>query len=95
VSRRYCGHLEFDSADGIYADHFPGVPIVPGTLIVHGFLMALEQWQGARPRQIRRFRFNRFVSPGTYSFEMENQSDKIVCTLLDGRQAVATGEILL
>lgn len=95
MSRRYCGELDFDPADGIYPDHFPGAPIVPGTLIVHGFLTAVEKWQGVRPRQIRGFRFKRFVSPGRYVFEMERQDDKVVCTLLYGGRVLATGEMLL
>ena len=30
----------FDPADSIYADHFPGNPVVPGSLITHALLSA-------------------------------------------------------
>jgi 3-hydroxymyristoyl/3-hydroxydecanoyl-(acyl carrier protein) dehydratase len=34
------GNFFFDPDDGIYRTHFPGYPVVPGSLIVHAFLKA-------------------------------------------------------
>ena len=42
---------------GSLAGHFPGVPIVPGVVILDEVLAAVEQWRGARVRIIRAVKF--------------------------------------
>ncbi|MBU4420644.1 MAG: hypothetical protein KKH84_06520, partial [Proteobacteria bacterium] len=37
------GTFYFDPSDRIYAEHFPGNPVVPGSLIIHAFLKALKE----------------------------------------------------
>ena len=88
------GHFYFDPEDPIYADHFPGRPVVPGSLIIHAFLQAARSADGAVPTGIEQFRFKRFLAPGRYAFEMERRSDgRMACTLLDDGAVVATGVV--
>jgi 3-hydroxyacyl-[acyl-carrier-protein] dehydratase len=86
------GTFVFDPADRIYADHFPGNPIVPGSMIVHAFTLAAEGLEFcAGPCSVRNFRFRRFIAPGEYSYHIEIAGDEMKCTLHDGHSVVATG----
>jgi 3-hydroxyacyl-[acyl-carrier-protein] dehydratase len=87
------GHFYFDPNDPIYQDHFPGCPVVPGSLIVEAFLKVVAQ-KKIDPTVIRRFRFKRFVIPGTYTYEMVISTGMIDCTLLQKEETFATGKIL-
>ena len=89
----HAGFFYFDPDDPIYMDHFPGHPVVPGSLIIHAFLEAFKKRSGAMAsRRIRRFRFKRFISPGRYSFRLEHQrSGACNCLLFDKSELVATG----
>lgn len=88
------GDVCFDPDDTIYADHFPGHPVVPGTLIIHAFLTAALglEWQ-SMPASIRDFRFKRFISPGRYRYRFQKDGAKgcLVCHLYDGKDIVASG----
>lgn len=92
------GTFCFDPSDGIYADHFPGNPIVPGSLIVHAFLEAAK----AKGLEVGRcllenFRFKEFVPPGEYPFSIEKQADRLKCRLFKPHsgelKTVVTGTI--
>jgi 3-hydroxyacyl-[acyl-carrier-protein] dehydratase len=87
------GHFYFDPNDPIYQDHFPGHPVVPGSLIVHAFIEALyASGGGPRPRSITHFRFKRFLPPGRYGFSIKPKSDgRMACSLYDKEKAVVTG----
>lgn len=93
------GAFYFDPADPIYADHFPGCPVVPGSLIVQAFLKALRNsGMGIRPGRIQDFKFRKFIAPGEYEFLLEKRGDSLRCRLLqpgtDGRCFLATGTII-
>jgi 3-hydroxyacyl-[acyl-carrier-protein] dehydratase len=87
------GHFYFDPDDPIYKDHFPGRPVVPGSLIVHAFIEALyASERGWRPRFVTHFRFKRFLPPGRYGFCIEPKSDgRMACSLYDKEKLVVTG----
>lgn len=91
------GFFYFDPDDAIYADHFPGRPVIPGTVIIHAFLTAAVEleWQ-TLPAMIRDFRFKRFISPGRYRyrFHREGRQGRLACLLYDGQDVVATGKFL-
>jgi 3-hydroxyacyl-[acyl-carrier-protein] dehydratase len=88
------GTFFFDPADRIYADHFPGYPVVPGSLIIHAFLDAAEKLGLDFPcRQLENFGFREFLTPGEYPFSLEVQSDRIVCRLYKGSKTLVTGTI--
>jgi 3-hydroxyacyl-[acyl-carrier-protein] dehydratase len=78
------GTFYFDPADRIYVDHFPGNPVVPGSVIVHAFLKAGKEsghWQGSCI--LEAFRFKRFVSPGEHAYNIEFQRDGMKCRLFE------------
>ncbi len=89
------GHFLFDPEDPIYADHFPGSPVVPGSLIIEAFLTAarpaMEMWGDCF---IENFRFRRFISPGRYAFRLQCKSDgRVQCVLYDDGKSVVTGTL--
>ena len=92
------GKFYFDPSDRIYAEHFPGKPVVPGSLIIHAFLKALKE-DGFKERQymIQDFKFKKFVSPGEYSFNIEILQGQMKCMLfennLDLTKPIVTGII--
>jgi 3-hydroxyacyl-[acyl-carrier-protein] dehydratase len=87
------GHFEFDPEDPIYADHFPGNPVVPGSLIIEAFMTAagpaMAKW---RRCLVENFRFKRFIAPGRYAFRIQSEAGgRVQCTLYDSGNAVVTG----
>ncbi|MGD9007293.1 MAG: hypothetical protein PVG41_05195 [Desulfobacteraceae bacterium] len=94
--KRYSGTFVFDSRDPIFAEHFPGNPVVPGSLIVQAFLEAVQAFAiNGEYHRVERFRFKRFVQPGQYAFLLEQVDDDCLkCTLKEGTVTVATGRLL-
>ena len=88
------GTFYFDPSDRIYAEHFPGNPVVPGSLIIHAFLKALKE-NGINI--IENFRFKEFISPGEYNFDIEICKDQMKCRLFrsssDEIKPIVTGII--
>jgi len=86
------GIFQFDADDPIYQDHFPGNPIVPGSLIIAAFQQAIaEKDCNAKIQVIRNFRFKKFIIPGTYSYRIVVKENDFKCTLLREKQVVTTG----
>ena len=96
AKQRYCGTFVFDPRDPVFAEHFPGNPVVPGSLIVQAFLEAVREFAIKEEyRRVERFRFKRFIRPGQYAFSLEQVDDDCLkCTLMEGRATVATGRLL-
>lgn len=82
------GIIHFDPADGIYTDHFPGYPVVPGSLIIHAFLELAGD-----VREIEEFRFRTFVVPERYRYRMEHRGSRWDCTLFQDEQIMARGKL--
>ena len=86
------GVFFFDPNDGIYRDHFPGYPVVPGSLIVHAFLKAREEAGiSGDAVTIENFRFREFLHPGHYSFRIELREGRLHCFILHGDKKLITG----
>ena len=87
------GHFYFNPEDPVYADHFPGNPVVPGSLIVHAFMRVVQgQDNNSNNWDIKNFRFKRFVSPGRYAYSIRDKGNgRLVCTLFDKDTEVVTG----
>ncbi len=92
------GKFFFDPSDRIYADHFPGNPVVPGSVIVNAFLEAgKEAGFGDDPCTIKDFRFRGFVIPGEHAFNIQFNSGQLKCRLFqsssDASKILVTGII--
>jgi 3-hydroxymyristoyl/3-hydroxydecanoyl-(acyl carrier protein) dehydratase len=89
------GEFCFDTADSIYATHFPDMPVVPGSLIIQAFIAAVEEC-GLLFGQltVRDFRFNEFTAPGCYAYHMEVFQNGIVhCALERDGVVIAAGRL--
>ena len=86
------GVFYFHPDDAIYRDHFPGHPVVPGSLIVHAFLKAAVE-AGFLPDYlaIEDFRFREFISPGHHTFRIELDGERLNCLLYRGERKLVTG----
>ena len=86
------GIFHFHPDDGIYRDHFPGYPVVPGSLIVNAFLEAAAD-AGFLPDDllVEDFRFREFVLPGCYTYRMERKMDRLNCLIYRGGRKLVTG----
>jgi 3-hydroxyacyl-[acyl-carrier-protein] dehydratase len=92
------GTFFFDPGDAVYADHFPGNPVVPGSLVVHAFITAAEKngidTSGCR---LENFRFRRFVAPGEYGARIRRSASgkRMVCELVSDGRVLAAGVLNL
>jgi len=82
------GIIRFDPSDGIYTDHFPGFPVVPGSLIIQAFLELAEP-----VREIEGFQFRSFVIPGCYTYRMERRAERWECLLLQRDEIMVRGKL--
>lgn len=89
------GHFHFDPQDPIYQDHFPGNPVVPGSLIIEAFMtVARPALQGPGGCSIENFRFRQFIRPGRYAFRMDRIADGCMqCTLYANDRTLVTGTL--
>ena len=76
------GIFYFDPSDKIYQDHFPGYPVVPGSLIVSAFMDAIRQEEiNGSFLSVENFRFKEFIQPGEYGFRIKDKNEKLICGL--------------
>jgi 3-hydroxyacyl-[acyl-carrier-protein] dehydratase len=96
IAFHHAGTLFFDPEDRIYMDHFPGNPVVPGSVIIHAFLRVHGGLaHPGNPVQAENFRFKHFVSPGEYQYEMTKNDNVIRCRLFDKSLMLVTGNLVL
>ncbi|HVO67463.1 MAG TPA: hypothetical protein VMT12_13385 [Syntrophales bacterium] len=88
------GVFYFSPDDSIYRDHFPGYPVVPGSLIVHAFLQAAAE-AGIKGGycSLENFRFREFLIPGRYSFRMKREKSGLSCIIYRGVKKLVTGTL--
>ncbi len=95
-SKELHGVFFFDPTDRIYEDHFPGNPVVPGSIIRRAFIEAGKGIGITSDRlNIKDFRFKRFISPGEYRFCMHFQEDQSTCEceIFDEKRSLFTGTL--
>lgn len=86
------GVFHFHPDDGIYREHFPGYPVVPGSLIVHAFLKAAEEAGFSGDcLTLENFRFREFLIPGHYPFRIERKEGLLNCCIQRGGRKLVTG----
>lgn len=86
------GTFYFDPDDAIYRDHFPGYPVVPGSVIVCAFLnVAGVLGFSGEKITVEHFRFREFLSPGLHPFRIEDRGNILVCTIVQNNKKVVTG----
>src|SRR5512147_2593048 len=86
------GFFKFDPEDPIYAEHFPGAPVVPGSVIIQAFMLAAgKMFGGRKARTIRDFKFRKFVTPGEYRYRLEISESGLKCSLFIGNSVAASG----
>lgn len=90
------GSFLFDPTDKIYLEHFPGNPVVPGSLIIDAFVKVLITHNIIQKGYtLNNFRFKKFISPGEYRFHITNVASVFSCKLLNGEKTAVTGNILI
>lgn len=88
------GTFFFDPADMIYQFHFPGHPVVPGSVVIHAFMKAVKERGWADDiGEVENFRFKTFVTPGEYSYSLEQKGGTLNCRLFKNKKAIVTGRL--
>ena len=87
------GQFEFDSKDKIYKDHFPGNPIVPGTLIVRSFIRVLSKHFSKADFEIQKFRFKKFLKPARYDYSIVISNRTAKCAIIHNNKQLVSGKV--
>lgn len=75
------GVFDFDHNDPIYNSHFPGNPVVPGSIIIKAFMEVALENGIKRIKGLENFRFKKFIAPGEHYYSIEIVEKKIICRL--------------
>ncbi|MBY4594090.1 hypothetical protein [Ottowia caeni] len=59
------GHWEIPANHQVFAGHFPGLPVVPGALLLSWLIANLQDTRGLAVKEIREARFQGTALPGT------------------------------
>lgn len=83
------GTFLFPASHPLFADHFEGAPVVPGSLLLRAFVEeAGVVWPDFATQGATGFRFRHFVTPGRHPFHMERTGATVRCTLMDTQGGV-------
>lgn len=86
--------VRFDPDDACFNEHFPGNPVVPGSLVAGLCLGLVREHLGCTGRLVvERFSFSRFAPPGAYTLDIDEGGDGCLCTLRSGDTVFARGRI--
>jgi 3-hydroxyacyl-[acyl-carrier-protein] dehydratase len=84
----------FESGDSCFHEHFPGNPVVPGSLVVGLCMQAVRDHQNeSGPLLVKRFSFSRLVSPGAYDLKITAREAGYQCILSQDTHIFAQGRI--
>jgi 3-hydroxymyristoyl/3-hydroxydecanoyl-(acyl carrier protein) dehydratase len=87
------GKFFFDQKYEIFKTHFPGYPVVPGTMIVASFINLLQKNYNLLDLEVENFKFLKFIPPGEYLFKITIDHKKAKCELYQDKNLVARGKI--
>jgi 3-hydroxyacyl-[acyl-carrier-protein] dehydratase len=86
--------VRFEPGDACFREHFPGNPVVPGSLIAGLCMQAMREHLGCTGRLvIERFSFSRFAPPGAYMLGIDELDGGCLCTLSRDETIFARGRI--
>ena len=88
------GTLTFPPDLPLFAEHFPGTPCVPGSLIVEALRLEAERrFPALRVTEASKFRFRSFLAPGShpYALELDEARGTIACSVGESGTPSATG----
>lgn len=86
--------VSFEQDDSCFHEHFPGNPVVPGSLVVGLCMQALREHRNETGLLLlKRFSFSRFASPGAYELIITEQEAGYQCTLSQDAHLFAQGRI--
>ncbi len=86
------GAFHFDPEDPVYETHFPQCPVVPGSLMIHAFLQALqENGIACEGLEIENFSFREFLPPGACRFYIAGRGGKLECRIMKDGEKIASG----
>lgn len=84
----------FAPEDACFQGHFPGQPVVPGSLIMALSLEAIHKdFAQDKSLTIKRFSFRSFATPGCYELHILLQSAIFFCRFCREQQIFAQGQI--
>lgn len=86
--------VTFVPDDSCFAGHFPGNPIVPGSLILALCLQGVAFATPGSALTVRRFSFLRFTIPGTYTLSITLLQNTYKCVLSQQETLFAQGSII-
>ena len=96
IAPKISGSFFFDPSDAVYKDHFPGNPVVPGSLIIYAFIEILKNNKAIKKSYtIRNFRFKSFIAPGEFHYDIHYESSTFKCRLFKNETAAVTGEVVI
>jgi len=88
------GTFHFDAADLVYETHFPEYPVVPGSLIIHAFLQALQKDGSAfKNLFVENFSFREFLPPGVCRFRITRRNGNLECLIMKDGKKMASGTL--
>lgn len=84
--------LNFSADDACFRGHFPGNPVVPGSLVM---ALCLERIGTCTSKGlcVRHFSFIRFAPPGAYTLNITPDGPAWSCILRQGQEIYARGRI--
>jgi len=86
--------VSFAPDDACFNNHFPGNPVVPGSLVMGLSLQAIREHLGrSGPLRVQRFSFSRFARPGSYTLDIKEEGETCLCTLHSEGTLFAQGRI--
>lgn len=91
------GTFYFDPNEKIFIHHFPGNPVVPGSMIISSFLNKIQKIFNCSCNNliVRNFKFIRFIPPGSYNFKILLKDGCAYCELFENNQIVSKGKIFV
>lgn len=87
------GFIFFDPEDPIFREHFPGNPIVPGSVVIRELFKIVGELglNIKRPIEIRQFKFRNFLKPGKYKYILKETVKGVKCSLVSDSDIYVTG----